>query len=308
MDIDVAKISDLISDKLTIWLREIIKLLPNIALAAIVLVLGFFIAKAIRRLSFKLISKLSHSNTLNNLFSSIIYFTVVGIIIFTVLSILQLDKAVTSILAGAGIFGLAVAFAFQDIAANFISGVFISLRKPLKVGDVVKIKGYMGKIQEINLRDTVMSTFQGQTVIIPNKEVFQNPIENYSYLKKRRFDLSIGVSYGDDLDKVKQVTLEAVKDIPGISTESETTLFFTDFGESSINFSIRIWIDSAEQALYKSVGSEAIMRIKKAYDANDIMIPFPIRTLDFGIKGGQSLSEMELGKFDGHSTENAKSE
>ena len=295
MDIDVAKISDLISNKLGIWFRELVKLLPNLVLAAIVLVLGFFLAKAIRRLSLKGISKFSHSKTLNNLFSSVIYFTVLGIVIFTVLSILKLDKAVTSILAGAGIFGLAVAFAFQDIAANFISGVFISLRKPLKVGDIVKIKDYMGKIQEINLRDTVMSTFQGQTVIIPNKEVFQNPIENYSLLEKRRFDLDIGVSYGDDLDKVKKVTLEAVKDIPGICQESETTLFFTKFAESSINFSLRIWIDSAEQAIYKSVGSEAIMRIKKAFDANDISIPFPIRTLDFAIKGGQSLSEIEFG-------------
>jgi len=294
MDIDVAKISELISDKLSIWLREIIKLLPNIALAATVLVIGFFVAKTVRRLSLRLISKMSHSPTLNNLFSSVIYFTVLGIVIFTVLSILKLDKAVTSILAGAGIFGLALAFAFQDIASNFISGIFISVRKPLQVGDIVKIKDYMGKIEVINLRDTVMSTFQGQTVIIPNKEVFQNPIENYSYLKKRRFDLDIGVSYGDDLDKVKRVTLDAVKDIPGISKEFETTLFYTGFGDSSINFSIRIWIDTAEQLAYKSVGSEAIMRIKKAYDANDIMIPFPIRTLDFGIKGGQSLSEMEL--------------
>ena len=294
MDIDVAKISELISDKLSIWLREIIKLLPNIALAATVLVIGFFFAKTVRRLSLRLISKMSHSPTLNNLFSSVIYFTVLGIVIFTVLSILKLDKAVTSILAGAGIFGLALAFAFQDIASNFISGIFISVRKPLQVGDIVKIKDYMGKIEVINLRDTVMSTFQGQTVIIPNKEVFQNPIENYSYLKKRRFDLDIGVSYGDDLDKVKRVTLDAVKDIPGISKEFETTLFYTGFGDSSINFSIRIWIDTAEQLAYKSVGSEAIMRIKKAYDANDIMIPFPIRTLDFGIKGGQSLSEMEL--------------
>ena len=119
------------------------------------------------------------------------------------LSILQLDKAVTSILAGAGIIGLALAFAFQDIAANFISGIFISFRKPIKLGDVVKINDYMGKVEQINLRDTIILTFQGQMVIIPNKDVFQSPIENYSLLGRRRLDLVVGVSYGDDLEKVK---------------------------------------------------------------------------------------------------------
>jgi small conductance mechanosensitive channel len=188
---DISKISDLITEKLTDWVEDLIKLLPNIVMAAIVMVIGFYIAKFVRKITRKLISKISNNISLNNLFSSIIYLVFLGIVIFTALSILNLDKAVTSILAGAGILGLTLAFAFQDIAANFMSGIFISFRKPLKVDDIVQIGNYMGKIKEINLRDTVMETFQGQTVIIPNKEVFQNPLENYTILQKRRFDLSI---------------------------------------------------------------------------------------------------------------------
>lgn len=291
---DINKISNLITEKLTIWIEALIKLLPNIALAVVVMVLGFYVAKFIRKIAVKLINKVSNNVTLNNLFSSITYFIFLGIVIFTVLSILQLDKAVTSILAGAGILGLALAFAFQDIASNFMSGIFISFRKPLKVGDIVEVKGYMGKVKEINLRDTVLETFQGKTVIIPNKEVFQNPIENYSYLKKRRFDLSVGVSYGDDLEKVQEITLNAVKDIDGLSKDDEIKLFFVEFGDSSINLSVRMWINTPEQSVYNSVGSEAIMKIKKAYDTNDIVIPFPIRTLDFGIKGGTTLNEMPI--------------
>lgn len=294
MDIDVNKISDLISSKLNVWFEAIIKLLPNIFLAAIVLVIGLFIAKFFRKIASKIIAKISHNITLNNLFSTIIYFTVIGVILFTVLSILKLDKAVTSILAGAGILGLALAFAFQDIATNFMSGIFISFRKPLRVGDIVEIKGYMGRVLEINLRDTVMETFQGKTVIIPNKDVFQNPIENYSFLKKRRFDLSIGVSYGEDLDEVKKITLQAVSDIEELSKEDEIKIYFVKFDDSSINLSVRMWVNTAEQGVYNKVGSDAIMKIKKAYDANNIMIPFPIRTLDFGIKGGVSLNEIPI--------------
>jgi small conductance mechanosensitive channel len=291
---DVNEAYKLITQKLTTWLHEFIKLLPNILLSAIILVLGFFIAKKIRKVAFKLIGKVSHNKTLNNLFSSIVYIFFLGVTLFIVLSILNLGKAVTSILAGAGIAGLALALAFQDIAGNFLSGIFISIRKPLQVGDIVKIKDYMGKVEEINLRDTTLRTFQGQMVIIPNKDVFQNPIENYSFLGKRRFDLTIGVSYGDDLQKVIDVTLDAVKDIEHLSPEDKTTMFYTGFGNSSINFVIRLWINTADQPEYIKVGSEAIMKIKKAYDENDIMIPFPIRTLDFGIKGGTKLEEMSL--------------
>jgi small conductance mechanosensitive channel len=162
----------------------LVKLLPNILLAAVILVLGLYIAKYIRKIAIKLFSKIAKNLTLNNLFSTVIYFSIIGVIFFTVLSFIQLDKAIPSILSGAGILGLGLTFAFQDIAANFISGIFISFRKPIRVRDILEIGDYLGKIQEVNLRDTIVQIFKGQTVIIPNKEVFQNPIENYSYLKK----------------------------------------------------------------------------------------------------------------------------
>ncbi|MBD3583219.1 mechanosensitive ion channel family protein [Flavobacterium selenitireducens] len=294
MEFDINTAINLIIDKLSVWGREFVRMLPNIAMAAIVFVIGFFISKLIKRLALRLIAKVSHNVTLNRLFATVVYVFAIGIVLFIGLSVLGLDKAVTSILAGAGILGLALAFAFQDIASNFMSGIFMSFRKPLKVGDVVKLKGYMGKVKEINLRDTVIQTFQGHLITIPNKDVFQNPIENYTTLNKRRFDLDIGVSYGDDLDLVKQVTLDAVKDIPDISKTSPTTIMFREFGDNSINFRVRMWIDSAEQGTFSKVGSEAIQRIKKAYDKAGITIPFPTRTLDFGVKGGVPLSEIPI--------------
>ncbi|MEO6638850.1 MAG: mechanosensitive ion channel family protein [Ginsengibacter sp.] len=284
----------LIVNKLMIWLRELIRLLPNIALAALILVIGFFVAKWIKKLACKVLSRFIQNDTLNELFSSLVYIFSLGVTVFVVLSILNLDKAVTSILAGAGIIGLALAFAFQDIASNFMSGIFLSIRRPLHTGDIVRIKDYMGKITQINLRDTVLRTFQGQMVIIPNKEVLQNPIENYSLLGKRRMDLTVGVSYGEDLRKVKEITMKAVQGIDGLSKKDEITFFYKEFADSSINFDIRIWLQTPEQPAYLQIRSEAVMRIKEAYDENNITIPFPIRTLDFGIKGGIPLSDVVM--------------
>ncbi len=285
---------NLILQKLITWMHEFIQMLPNILLASIILVIGLYLARILKKLAGKLISKVSSQTTLNKLFTSLVHIFLIGIILFATLSILHLNKAVTSILAGAGIIVLALAFAFQDIAANFISGIFISFRKPIKINDVVKIKDYMGSVKEINLRDTVLLTFQGQTVIIPNKEVFQNPIENFTLLGKRRFDILVGVSYGDDLRKVKKIALDAVSGIKGLSEDDETTFYYKEFGDSSINFEIRLWVGSDQGSEWKRVGSEAIVCIKNAFDENNIMIPFPIRTLDFGIKGGIPLNEMPL--------------
>jgi len=285
---------ELIMEKLHTWMTELIRLLPNILLAAIVLTAGIFFSRLIRNFADRHLTKVSDNKTLNNLFASSIYIFLIGVTIFTALSVLQLDKAVTSILAGAGIIGLALAFAFQDIAANFISGIFISFRKPITINDTVKIKNYLGVVKEINLRDTVLLTFQGETVIIPNKEVFQNPIENYTTLGRRRFDLNIGISYGEDLDKVKEIALAAVKDIEELYENEETTFFYEGFGDSSINFVIRMWVNTHEQIAWNRAGSKAVILIKKAFDENNIMIPFPIRTLDFGIKGGVPLDKIPL--------------
>ncbi|MEO8962250.1 MAG: mechanosensitive ion channel domain-containing protein, partial [Ginsengibacter sp.] len=174
-----------------------------------------------------------------------------------------------------------------------MSGIFLSIRKPIHPDDVVKIKDFMGTVEEINLRDTVIKTFQGQMVIIPNKEVLQSPIENYTLLGKRRIDLNVGISYGDDLEKVKNIALEAVKNIEGLS-DDPTALFYTEFGDSSVNFVLQLWVDIAGQGSFLEVKSSAIMCIKKAFDDNDISIPFPIRTLDFGAKGGTPLQEMQI--------------
>ena len=291
---DFNKAYHLIYHKIITWLDDFVKMLPNILLSAIILVIGIYIAKLFKKIAKNLIQRVSDNRGLNNLFTSVIYIFFIGVTIFTVLSILQLDTAVTSILAGAGIIGLALAFAFQDIASNFISGIFISFRRPLRVGHIVKVSTYYGKVEEINLRDTILLTFQGQKVIIPNKNVFQNPIENYSELGKRRLDLNIGVSYGEDLQKVKDVTLEALKGIDNLDTDEEITMFYQEFGGSTINFVLRLWINTPEQPIYLKVGSEAIMRLKIAYDKNDIMLPFPTTTLDFGAKGGLPLADVAI--------------
>ena len=213
------------------------------------------------------------------------------------LSVMDLSKTVSSILAGLGIIGLALGFAFQDTAANFISGVYITFKQPYKLGDIINThEGYEGVVIDINLRVTKIKTFNGPIVYVPNRHLFQESFTNFTEFEKRRVQIECGVSYGDDLEKVEKVALEAARNVSSRLKSEEPTLFWTGFGDSSINFTLNVWCAYTHSNLdFISVRNEAIISLKKAFDNNDIMIPFPIRTLDFGIKGGVQLNKQLTG-------------
>lgn len=201
-------------------------------------------------------------------------------------------------LAGAGIVGLAVAFAFQDIAANFVSGVVLSIRMPIRIGHLIQVKDFTGTVLKINLRDTVIRTFHGHDVIIPNKVVFDSPIINYSISNKRCIDLEVGIAYDDHLPDVKEVTLNALTKLNERLDEQGILFFYTDFGDSSINFFVRLWLKETNQAFFLETRSQAIMIIKQAFDDNNITIPFPIRTLDFPTGEGEKIIKNQLPEKD----------
>jgi len=208
--------------------------------------------------------------------------------VFIALGILNLDKTVTSLLAGVGIIGLALGFAFQDIATNFISGVIIAVRKPFNIGDYIESGSHGGTITKLSLRTVDIRKFTGELVKIPNKSVFENPIINYSHFGSRRVELRVGVAYNSDLHQVKEVTREALKEIHGTVKDKDITLLWETFGDSSIELKIWIWLDTNVPNAYIQAKSDAIELIKKASDANGIEIPFPIRTLE----AGASISEL----------------
>lgn len=299
MEISLDKPLEKVSGKIEAWLEAFVAMLPNMAVAILLFILFLLLAKLAQKIFIKLFDKASDNRALENLFSTVIYYSVLGVGLFIILGILKLDKTVTSLLAGVGVVGLALGFAFQDVAANFVSGIILAFRKPFTIGDIVEVTGIMGKVARTNLRVTVIETFQGQEVYIPNKDVLQNPITNFSVLGERRIDISVGVSYGDDLKKVKELTLNAIRNLDGVIRKDDIIFDYQEFGDSSINFNIRFWIDYPDQPGYLTMKDAAIMEIKQVFDENDITIPFPIRTLDFGIKGGEKLSEMRLSTVNG---------
>lgn len=280
-------------DKLMGWLDQTILMFPNLLIAAVVMGVSIFLARYVNKYTSKLTIKFTNNKTIGNVMSSVATAVFVILTLFLVLSILNLDKALTSLLAGAGVVGLAVGLALQEPLVNLFSGVMMSIRDLFNIGDLIETDGYFGKIKRIDLRSTLIELPTGELVTIPNKQVLQSPLKNYTASGKRRIVLECGVSYGDNLDRVQQIALNAISEAVGEAKE-DIDFYYTSFGDSSINFMIRFWRQDCRQPNILQSKSEAIIALKKAFDQNDISIPFPIRTLDFGIKGGERLDEVMI--------------
>lgn len=287
--VEMAEATATVWTKVTGWIETAIAMLPNFVVALLVVLVFVLIAKIVRRIMGRVLATVVQNPQVARLLQTVVYVSIVTIGVFVALSVLNLDDAVTSLLAGVGILGLALGFAFQDIAANFVSGILLAIRRPFQEGDLIDSGGITGTVQEVNLRSTIIRQFDGQIVYVPNKDVFGGAIRNLYGSGDRRVDILCGVSYNDDLDKAKRVALAAMKQVPNRDESHEPAFFYTGFGGSSIDFVVNFWTkNSGDHGAFLQAQSDAIIALKKAFDEAGVDIPFPIRTLD----AGDSLKEL----------------
>jgi small conductance mechanosensitive channel len=267
--------------KLYGWAEGFVVMLPNLLLSACIVAAGVVVARHAERLIRQVLLRITRNEPVSRLAGSLAHLGLLATTALWALSLLHLDKTVTSVLAGVGVVGLAVGFAFQDIAANFTSGVIMALHRPFDTGDLVEVAGRQCKVVHMSLRATEVRTLDGLTIIIPNKDVLQNPIVSYTRTNKRRMELDVSAAYSDDMEHVRRVVIEAVQTCPGRDLEREVEVFFTEFADNGIVFQVRVWLDDASQNSYLLARSESMIAIKRAFDREHLTIPFPIRTLTF---------------------------
>jgi small conductance mechanosensitive channel len=273
---------NILATKLAEWLRSVVQIVPNLVVALVVMIASVVFASFVAKIAKKLLHRVSQSETVNRLIVAVIKILFIVLGLFASLGILNLEKTVTSLLAGAGVIGLALGFAFQEIAANFFAGVLIAIRKPYKEGDIVQVDTFMGTVNQITLRTTNLTTFNGLEVLIPNKDMFTKAVTNFTSTPDRRVEINGGVGYGDDLRKAEKVAIEMARQIEGCIQDKPVEFFFTGFGDSSITFQLRFWVLYPKQNIFLKATHEAIIGLKKAFDQNGITFPFPIRTLELG--------------------------
>ncbi|MBE2188712.1 MAG: mechanosensitive ion channel family protein [Desulfobulbaceae bacterium] len=273
---------DLILEQLHTWYINFWSTLPNFIAAILFLVVYVLVFRWIKRALVRLLEKTIDYNPVYKLIVNLSYVIIITIGLLIALGILKLDGTVNKLLAGAGIIGLGISFAFQDIMANIFSGAYITMKQVFRVGDYIESNGIFGSVKGIKLRSIAINNLDGQEVLIPSRMILQQPLTNYSTTGTRRVVVNVGVQYSEDLDKVKKVVLETISSLEGRLKDKPVELFFTEFADSSINLMCRYWIKYDREPDYKHSLSDAIMAIKAAFEANDITIPFPIRTIEMG--------------------------
>lgn len=269
-------------DKLFGWMKAIIENLPNMAVACLVIFAAYFLSKYANRLSIKLTSKHVKQESINRIIAKLVSIMVIMLGVFLALGILDLSKTLTSLITGAGVLGLVIGLALQGTLSNTISGIVISFRDKIQIGNWVETNGLAGEIIDINLKNFTMKQTDNNIVFLPNKMILETPLKNYSLTPHTRCELQCRVAYDSNLELVEKLTLDTLdKTFIKFDDSKHAEFFFTEFAESSINFKCRFWIEGTKNFHKLHATNLAIIAIKKAFDSEGIRIPYPIRTLEF---------------------------
>lgn len=198
-------------------------------------------------------------------------------------------------LGALGIGGIALAFAAQDMLSNFIAGVLLQVRRPFNVADEIRSGDHEGRVVDVNLRTVRIRTYDGLTVYLPNAEVLQTPIVNFTKTPANRTSITVGVAYDSDLERVRGILLEACGEAEGVMATPEPEAWVEEFGDSAINIAVRYWHASDIASRWRTRNAVAIA-VKTALDGAGVVIPFPQRTLWFG--PGSTTLRIEPGRID----------
>ena len=241
--------------------------------AIVLLIVGFMVAGQVRKLVYAGIMKTKHGDqTLAGFISKAARYAVLAIVVVMVLS--QFGVQTASIIAALGAAGLAIGLALQGTLQNVASGLVLMFLRPFKVGDYIESSSVSGVIQEIGLFATELKSLDGLYVLAPNSEVWGTPITNYSREKMRRFDLSIGIGYDDDIDKAMKIMKQVIGKDDRVLTDPEPFLFVDSLGDSAVGVTCRVWINTPD---WWATTRDLTKNAKQAFDKAGISIPYPQR-------------------------------
>jgi small conductance mechanosensitive channel len=202
--------------------------------------------------------------------------TVAGVLL--ALTIVFPSVRPVDVLTGAGVLTIAAGFAFQDILQNMLAGILLLFRQPFRGGDQIKVGDVTGTVEEINIRETVITTFDGRRILVPNAKVYTDVIHVQTAHLTIRSSFVVGIAYGSDMGRARRVASEAVAAVPGVVADPPPEALFVELGRSTVNLDVRFWCD-AHQLEMRRVLDRAIEAVKTGFDDNGIEMPTEIVTV-----------------------------
>jgi len=275
-----AKITDVWS-KIQAMANDFLILLPNIVLALIVFAIFCFIGKILKRAVRKLTSAHRQARNLGLVLGRLAQGTAVLTGLFIALSVVIPSLKASDLVQLLGISGVAIGFAFRDILQNFLAGILILLTEPFHIDDQIVFKNFEGTVENIQTRATIIKTYDGRRIVIPNSELFTNSVIVNTAFENRRLQYDIGIGYGDDIDTAKQLILEAIDEVDGVLKNPAPDAIVVELAGSSVNIRARWWVQPPRRADILDLQDLVLTNIKNKLVANGIDLPFQTQQILF---------------------------
>lgn len=255
-------------------LQSLVSRLPLFLLGLAIVVGGWFLASAIRRWD-GLFRRISKRPLVRSTVANLVRAGIFGVFVLIALELLDATALVGAVLGTAGVLGLAVGFAFQDIVENYLAGILLSLQQPFNKDDVVQINDVSGVVVRLTSRNTLILTFDGNHAYIPNSTVFKGKVVNVSRNPHRRFSFTVGVGVEEDLAEVIATGRQTLDAIEGVVADPAPSLQVSELGDSSVIITVYGWVDQRDHS-FQAVRTEAIRQIKEAFEDHGYDLPEPI--------------------------------
>lgn len=247
---------------------------PNLVSALVILLIGMWVIRIINMGVRKFFDKKDFDLTLELFVQNLVSYSLR--LLLLVLIITQLGVKTSSLIAVLGAAGIAIGLALQGSLSNFAGGIILLIFKPMKIGDWVSAQGIDGSVEEIGIFSTRIKTFGNQIATIPNGSLSNGSIVNYNAMDTRRDNIVIGIGYGSDIRKAREIILELCAADERIDKEPAPVVLLNELADSSVNLAVRFW---AKNSVFWDAHFELIENIKTAFDQNGIEIPFPQRVV-----------------------------
>ena len=246
----------------------------DFGLKLIVALIIFYVGRLVARMLVNGIQRIMQAQEVDKILETfvgnLVYWTFMVFVIIAAINHIGIET--TSLIAVMGAAGLAIGLALQGSLSNFAAGVLIVVFRPYRVGDFVEAAGISGVVEQVQILTTILKTGDNKQIIVPNNQIIGSIIANYSANDTRRVDMTIGVSYDDDLDKVRE-TIQALIDAdPRIHKDPEPAIVVSALSDSSVNFTVRTWVNTGD---YWGVKFDLTEAVKKRFDQEGISFPFP---------------------------------
>lgn len=263
---------DLTNVQLSDWTGVALQWADKVWPALLLLIVGLWLVKRVKNVLVRLLQKKNMDEAAASFIGQIAHSVLLIILFIAVLSEIGVDT--TSLIAALGAAGLAVALALKGSMENLAAGILLVSQRPFKKGDFVEGAGVSGSVEKITMLNTCLKTPDNKLIVVPNSSLVNGNLTNFSANPTRRLDLIVGVSYSDDIRLVKETLKEIIAGEPRGKTDPEPLVAVSELADSSVNFTVRVWVDAGD---YWVVKWDLTEKIKLTFDEKGISIPFPQR-------------------------------